>query len=213
MVSADGIRGAFVVLERAGLAQRPYTNGEEAVQVRNVWMALMADLDDHDLFAAVITYARSAAKFWPTVGQLVQLAQADAPDPDDGEAELAAVRRLIQRNDPELFAGGVAPGSPCPPGCWWLHDHPGRRAAREEAAAAAGGFPALTGGTEEARRRADRTFVGVYKSVVQEQRSARDRQYIDAMLPRLLRSTGADRGYIEAVTGERRIATNSEEGS
>lgn len=113
MASEAGIVQVLEILRDAGCRAPESWAGRKPSQIAQSWALLLTDIDDDELGAAAVAWARGTSKehqFWPMPGQLVELArpQGDAKAAVDAlaSADFAALIAAYNR------AGGVHMAEP-----------------------------------------------------------------------------------------------------
>ena len=180
-MTRDAILRTFTALERAGL-RTPTAIQADLTESADLWAAVLADIDESALRAALLVYLRTPdGRFWPTPGALLALVpgrQSEATVQDEGVDAWAQLLRSIRRW-----------GQMRPPGTEWaLDEDPDRADAIAAGLDGIGGWSAacaLPVNDAPARR----AFIDGY--LARRQRQVRDVATAGPMRPAL---TGGSRG-------------------
>ena len=85
MITANDIAKVFDLLERL-VGPPPRAVVDDPAATAQAWLAVLGPLERDALYEAVVAYARSGGRFWPSAGQLLALAPKPVAVPQIGGA-------------------------------------------------------------------------------------------------------------------------------
>lgn len=187
MASKDAIEMGLAALATAGCPAPPAHLQEGGMEAAvKLYQALLPDLDDQAFEEAVFAYLRGGSAFWPTPGQLLQVAPGRRVKTisDAGEAwgELLRMASDHGRQDP--------PGER-----WSLSDDPDRNRRLASGLQAVGGWQALCNSHTRDHTAHRAAFRGAYENQGQWMEAVREERVIEAAAGQVLKleDKGGDR--------------------